>query len=399
MPKTVKRYIILPQGQTEEQIDNIVKRYTNSDIVFDSTNKVTINTLDITNAKPEYVKFNTGVDTAPTEVGSLYWDTQEKTLSLIMEGGTVKLQVGQEMNDRVTNKTGAQLDNGTLVYVNGAQGNRHTVAKADASDKDNSKKTIGMCTEDIADNADGYVTTVGIVRDLDTSAYSAGDILYLDTTAGQYTDTKPAKGNRCIRVGTVLKSHNTDGWIYLSIHSISFLDELSDVDITSVADNEILKYDSASGTWKNAALPSMVYAELSSLSNTTATTLTTQNTWYQFTEFTTEGLTSGVTASITSSDITIPNTGTYRAHFGASFSGTANAVIEMELQKNNGATALENVHVERKLGAGGDIGTVAQTGLISLTAEDTLELWVRCTSGNSAEAILRDVNMSIEELS
>lgn len=399
MPATTKRYILLPQGQTEEKIDSVVKRYTNSDIVYNETNKVNINTLDTTNLKPQYVKFNTSVDTAPTETGTLYWDTQEKTLSLVMEGGTVKLQVGQEMHDRVTNNTGAQLDNGTVVYISGAQGNKHTVAKADASDKNNSDKVIGMCTEDIADNAQGYITTFGIVRDLDTSAYSEGDLLYLDDTAGQYVDTKPSKGNRCVRIGTVLKSHNTDGWIHVNIHHVSFLDELSDVSVTNVASEQILQYDSANTVWKNVTLPSAVYGEISSLANTTATTLTTQSTWYQFTNFNTEGLSNNVTVSTTESHIEIPATGVYRCHFGVSFSGTANSNIEMELKKNNGTTDISNVHIERKLGAAGDIGTGAQTGIVSLTAGDTLELWARSTSGGGQSITIRDCNFSIEELS
>jgi hypothetical protein len=39
-------------------------------------------------------------------------------------------------------------------------------------------------------------------------------------------------------------------------HAVSLaVDDLSDVNITSIADTNVLKYDSASGTWKNAALP------------------------------------------------------------------------------------------------------------------------------------------------
>lgn len=45
----------------------------------------------------------------------------------------VTLQVGHEQYVRIVNKTGSQINDGQVVYINGTQGNRPTVALAQAN--------------------------------------------------------------------------------------------------------------------------------------------------------------------------------------------------------------------------------------------------------------------------
>jgi len=120
------------------------------------------------------------------------------------------LQVGQEMYRLVVNKTGAQLDNGAVVYPNGSQGNRLTVAKADADFITNTLG-IGIITHDCANNAECFMTTYGTVRGVDTSDFPVSTTLYLSTTAGVFDDDIPTTPAFAVELGEVVVSHAQQG--------------------------------------------------------------------------------------------------------------------------------------------------------------------------------------------
>jgi hypothetical protein len=68
------------------------------------------------------------------------------------------------------------------------------------------------------------------------------------------------------------------------------------------------------------------------------------------------------------------------------------------LYKNNGATEYPNVHSNRSLSGGGsDTGSMSMSGIISATANDTLELWV-WNETNTNNVILEDATMSFNYL-
>ena len=93
---------------------------------------------------------------------------------------------------QVRNTTGATLTKGTAVYISGATGQIPTVSKALATSDSTSAQTLGLINADLSNNSNGYVTVIGLVTGLDTSAYSDGAQLYLSgATAGTLTATKP----------------------------------------------------------------------------------------------------------------------------------------------------------------------------------------------------------------
>jgi len=172
-------------------------------------------------------KLNYNIDyeeTGNETEGTVFWNGQEGTTTRILKGGVVALQDGQELFvPRCVNKTGADIPNGSVVYVSGAQGNRPTIALADADTYATSYKTIGVTTEEIADNAEGYVTISGTVRGLDTSSLDAGDCVFLSTTAGEFATTQPADGKMRIFVGMITKSHVTDGHLCVKIQRDKYM--------------------------------------------------------------------------------------------------------------------------------------------------------------------------------
>jgi len=198
---------------------------------------------------PSYVDFD--LTATPThQEGRLHWDDDSKTLELGMAGGEVKLQIGQEILIRAKNDQGAQIDNGEAVYISGGDGANPLVKLADANE-DTSHGTIAIATEDVASAQFGYFTTTGLVRELNTNAWTAGTQLYLSQTAGTLTSTQPTAPANKVEVATVIRQSATVGVIYAKIHAHPTLDGASNVNIVGVADNDVITYRSASNTWEN----------------------------------------------------------------------------------------------------------------------------------------------------
>ena len=150
------------------------------------------------------------------------------------------------------NETGSTLAKGTVVYINGAAGNKPTLAKALATGDATSAQTVGMVSADILNNQNGEVTVRGLLAGLDTSAYAAGTQLYLSgTTAGEVTSTKPSAPIHLVYVGIVSRQHVNQGQVEVAVQNGFELHELHDVKITSVSNGQVLKYDSAQGLWVN----------------------------------------------------------------------------------------------------------------------------------------------------
>ncbi len=163
------------------------------------------------------------------------------------------------------NKSGSTITKGTIVYVksSSASGTYPEVVKANASTEVSSSKTIGAVYEDVLNDGVGYVVTSGEVDNLDTSAYSVGDKLWLSTTDGQVTITPPAEPNHTVFIGHVTRSQNTNGRILYAIQNGYELDELHGVLCPSPSNEDVLMYESSSGLWKNKVVYKNVLSDTS----------------------------------------------------------------------------------------------------------------------------------------
>lgn len=160
------------------------------------------------------------------------------------------------------NKTGATLTEGTIVYLktSSASGTHPEALKANASTETTSSKTIGAVYEDVANDAVGYIVTSGEVHNLDTSAYSIGDRLWLATTDGLVTTTPPSAPNHKVFIGTVTRAQNSNGRILYAIQNGYEVDELHDVSFTSLANDDF--FQRKGGLWVNRT-PAQVKTDLS----------------------------------------------------------------------------------------------------------------------------------------
>lgn len=209
---------------------------------------VDLNNNDATNV--DSLSFNTSTTDTPG-VGKLTWDDGEGTLAFALKGGNVTLSLGQNSAVRVYNGTGSTIAKGSVVYISGAQGQRPSVSLSDADSESTSSKTLGVTSESIANGAEGVVTTFGIITGLDTSTYTAGQSLWLSQTAGAFTATAPTQPAHLVFVGYVISVHASSGRIFVNPQNGYELGEIHNVLLSSVADNEVLAYDSSSGLWIN----------------------------------------------------------------------------------------------------------------------------------------------------
>jgi hypothetical protein len=126
----------------------------------------------------------------------------------------VTLQIGQESVQLVRNNTGSTLLNGRAVRVTGSSGGRITVELADNNSVAGANGVIGVLTENVPSGENGYVTTYGLVHDLDTSAWSPGAPLYLNGS-GQLTNLRPTNG-RIVQLGFVVTQDSSQGVFYVA---------------------------------------------------------------------------------------------------------------------------------------------------------------------------------------
>ncbi len=149
--------------------------------------------------------------------GRLVYDTTNECLTFFNSEADISHQLGQEHYIRVYNSTGATIANGAAVYINGfnAGSGLPTVALARA-DAIGTTYCIGAATHSIETGTIGYVCHIGMMRNIDTSAFTAGQILYLSaTTAGAFTTTAPSGINYRVRLGVVLTVNASTGTVQL----------------------------------------------------------------------------------------------------------------------------------------------------------------------------------------
>lgn len=164
--------------------------------------------LEGTNPLPA-LQFDTTPDAAAHSTGRIYWNAENGSIEIDTTTSGASLEVGYEQWLRGRNTTGSTIADGTAVRVTGASGNRPLVSV------DNGTGTcVGMATEDIANNANGRVTTFGVVHNINTSAFVAGDSLYVTSAGALSTAASPSF------LGTVTNAHATQGAVF--VHPQSF---------------------------------------------------------------------------------------------------------------------------------------------------------------------------------
>jgi hypothetical protein len=211
------------------------------------------------------IAFNTNYASTTLEEGELTWNAVDGTLDLRMGRGGATQQIGQEMYyPPVVNKSGVDLIEGTLVMVDPtdvAQGNRIRVVKTISNGTYPAILIVGVLTEPIAKNQEGFATWFGYVRDLDLNAlepsgetWVEGNILYPNPLVnGGLTNIRPEAPNLDSTI-CAITSINGNNLTVLVRPQLGFtLGELNDVKDSGSTDGQVIMKTSL-GIWENKDL-------------------------------------------------------------------------------------------------------------------------------------------------
>jgi hypothetical protein len=201
-------------------------------------------------------------------------------------------------------------------------------------------------THDLPDSGEkGYCTTWGFVRTLDTSAFTAGDVLYASpSTAGGLTNVKPTAPNNVIPIAACIVSDATNGVIFVR------------------PTIEQMKY----------------YGVFSKTSDQTPAVI---NTAYALT-FDATQISNGVVIGATTSQIIVPQSGLYQ--FSATIqltSGSAAAKNIWVWMRKNGTDIANSARIVTSDINGGYI-PVALNEVVSLAANGYVEIMFAADSTN-----------------
>jgi hypothetical protein len=216
-----------------------------------------------------WVQFDTtpqGYPTGPLANGTVYWDDADsiKTLNIVMEdSGEVIQHVGEETYYRV--KASATITKGQVVMFTGTVGASGGLRGAPATGLTafQSESILGIATQDIANNDWGYVTWFGEVKKVNTiggaEAWVDGQVLYYNpAVTGGLTKFVPTAPNPKVIVASVVNAA-TNGILFVRPTFGSALGSTdSNVEITGLANGDLLQYDSAQQRWENVTASSVV---------------------------------------------------------------------------------------------------------------------------------------------
>jgi hypothetical protein len=211
-----------------------------------------------------WLTFNTAPSPVPTAVGSMYWDGG--TTMGIQATTSVLIRVGEA--EYVYAKASSAITKGQLCYHTGAVGASGviTVAPTPLALAD-PNQIVGVAAETIALNGFGLIQISGDLRGFNTTGSSVGEtwadgdpLYYNPAYVGSFTKTKPSAPNQKTYVGEVTNAGSgSSGSINIRIVPGSVLGGTdSNVQFTSLANNDLIQYDSALGYWKNVTPASVI---------------------------------------------------------------------------------------------------------------------------------------------
>lgn len=209
----------------------VISSLVSSSIIYESGSTIFGNTSDDTHQftgsiyvtgalkDVDYIDFNTS-SLSPGTPGRLQWNDTDGTLDLTLKNGNVTLQIGQETHILAYNATTSSLleSEYKAVFVSSSISNFPAVDLADNLTRLASENTIGVVTETIPAGETGYITTAGLVRNIDMSSYQPGDTLYLGGSDGILVNQPPLPPALTVIMGYCI-DNSTSGSMYVNVRS------------------------------------------------------------------------------------------------------------------------------------------------------------------------------------
>jgi hypothetical protein len=163
-----------------------------------------------------FVKFDTTPTDIPELQGTMFWDEDDNTVDVILNG--YRMKIGEDTFYPVKNQSGSTILKGTNVKFAGTVGasGRLLILPFLANGTDPSYVYMGVTAENIANGEDGKVLWFGRLRGLNTNAFNEGDVLYASTTvSGGFQTAIPTGANNIVQVSAVIKKSINQGVIFI----------------------------------------------------------------------------------------------------------------------------------------------------------------------------------------
>ncbi len=240
-------------------------------------------TLELTGelSQPTAIQMGNGAATT-LAAGKMWYDQLTGSWNMGMGGGNITQQVGEELF-RYGKASAAITDSPLqLVYKTGTVGASSVITFAPAvAGITRSDDILGCATESIPLNGFGRITTYGLVRNITTNGAAYGetwadnDDIYYNPVTGGLTKTVPTAPNLKMLVGTVINAGSGgSGSFIVKLGVATYLAQLSDVQFGTLANNNLIAYDSTAGYWKNVTSSSLGLGTVTSVAMTVPTGLT-----------------------------------------------------------------------------------------------------------------------------
>lgn len=206
-------------GSTYVPLNTPIVPDTKTKITYDENGLVTLGEDATTADINDYTDRRYITDSELEAVSKMSWNSVDHTIDVDTGIGPI-IQIGQETYVHVYNNSGSTLYNGKVVRPIGTATNGlPNIGYAKSNTHETISDQVGILTQDIPNNSDGFVTIVGEVRNIDTSSLTEGPVYISSTVAGGLTSTKPEFPNYAILMGVVTKVDSLTGTLITDIRS------------------------------------------------------------------------------------------------------------------------------------------------------------------------------------
>ena len=210
-------------------------------------------------SSPTYVQFGSGSGTI-LAAGRMWYDQTTGSLNFGMGNGNITQQVGEETF--MYGKASAAITDSPLqiIYHTGTVGASGVITFAPTiAGITNVNDIIGVATESLALNDFGRITAFGVVRGITTNGTAFGetwaddDVIWYNPVTGNPTKVEPVAPNIKVQIGTVINAGSGgSGSFQVLLRPGSVLGGTdSNVQFGTLANNDLIAYDSTLGYWKN----------------------------------------------------------------------------------------------------------------------------------------------------
>jgi hypothetical protein len=301
--------------------------YTETDTLATVTTRgnTTTNTITVGGATSNYLLL-TGESTLLETKGILKWESDHNTVGLYYAEGQ-HIDIGQTQVWYVKNTSGSIILKGQVVMATGAVGNSGNleVQPLIADGSVSGKFALGIAKNNIGVGLFGFAMTEGTIRGIDTSEYAIGTVLWANPDIpGELTSVEPTAPALKLPIAFVVSAAN-NGAIGVRMSQGLDLREVHDVNISSVANGQLLRYNN--GIWENWS-PNFLtsYTETdpiftaSAAAGITSTNISNWNTAYGWGDHSQEGYlvdeSDPIFAASAASSITTTNISNWNTAYG-----------------------------------------------------------------------------------